>query len=201
MHGIPVLVKDNIDVRGMPTTAGAVALEHSFPRDDARSCRRCGEPGAIILGKTNLSEFANFYSSNSDQRLLGARRPGADADRPRPQPERLLVGLRRGGLGRPGGGDDRHRDLRLDRHRRRRAHGIVGLRPTVGLVPRTGIVPISASQDTAGPMTQTVYDAAAELQAIAGRDAEDPATDDAAAPCRTTSRASGRTRSPARGSA
>ena len=176
MHGIPVLVKDNIDVRGMPTTAGAVALEHSYPRDDAPIVETLRRAGAIILGKTNLSEFANFYSSNSisgysglggqvltpidlDQNPSGSSSGSAAA---------ASAGLAAATIGTETSGSIVSPAAR---------HGIVGLRPTVGLVPRTGIVPISASQDTAGPMTQTVYDAAAELQAIAGRDAEDPATD------------------------
>ena len=176
MHGIPVLVKDNIDVRGMPTTAGAVALEHSYPRDDAPIVKTLRRAGAIILGKTNLSEFANFYSSNSisgysglggqvltpidlDQNPSGSSSGSAAA---------ASAGLAAATIGTETSGSIVSPAAR---------HGIVGLRPTVGLVPRTGIVPISASQDTAGPMTQTVYDAAAELQAIAGRDAEDPATD------------------------
>ena len=176
MHGIPVLVKDNIDVRGMPTTAGALALENSYPRDDAPIVKTLRRAGAIILGKTNLSEFANFYSSSSisgysavggqvltpidlDQNPSGSSSGSAAA---------ASAGLAAATIGTETSGSIVSPSAR---------HGIVGLRPTVGLVPRTGIVPISASQDTAGPMTQTVYDAAAELQAIAGKDAEDPATD------------------------
>jgi amidase len=176
MHGIPVLLKDNIDVRGMPTTAGAVALEHSFPRDDAPLVKTLREAGAIILGKTNLSEFANFYSNNSVSGysgLGGQVLTPIDLDQNPSGSSSGSGAAASAGLAAATIGTETSGSIISPASR----HGIVGLRPTVGLVARTGVIPISASQDTAGPMTQTVSDAAAELQAIAGRDAEDPATE------------------------
>ena len=186
MHGIPVLVKDNIDVRGMPTTAGAVALEHSYPRDDAPIVKTLRRAGAIILGKTNLSEFANFYSSNSisgysglggqvltpidlDQNPSGSSSGSAAA---------ASAGLAAATIGTETSGSIVSPAAR---------HGIVGLRPTVGLVPRTGILPISASQDTAGPMTQTVYDAAPSCRRSRARMPRIPPPTRSRRSCRTTS--------------
>ena len=164
LHGIPVLVKDNLDVAGLPTTAGSVALENSVPDKDSPVVAKLRAAGAILLGKLNLSEFANFLTNGHAERLQLARRAGAEPVQRGHHAERLLERLRRGGRRRPGRDHDRHGDQRLDRRARPPRRAIVGLRPTIGLVSRTGILPISATQDTAGPMTRTVADAAAELQ-------------------------------------
>src|SRR3954467_6820106 len=178
LHGIPVLVKDNLDVAGLPTTAGNVALQNSIPDKDSAVVANLRKAGAVILGKTNLSEFANFlttgnpampsgYSSLGGQVLnpydLDATPSGSSSG----SGAAAAAGLAAITVGTETSGSIVSPSA---------AQGIVGLRPSVGLVSRTGIVPISATQDTAGPITRTVADAAAELGAIAGKDPEDPAT-------------------------
>jgi amidase len=175
MHGIPILVKDNIDVKGLPTTAGAVALENSRPLDDSPLVKNLRAAGAIILGKTNLSEFANFYSGNSVSGysgLGGQVLTPTDLDVNPSGSSSGSGAAASAGLAAATIGTETSGSIISPSA----ANGIVGLRPTVGLVPRTGIIPISATQDTAGPMVQTVADAAAELQAMAGKDPEDPVT-------------------------
>src|SRR3954451_15801346 len=180
LHGIPVLVKDNLDVAGLPTTAGNVALQNSIPDKDSAVVAKLRAAGAVILGKTNLTEFANFmtngmpggYSSLGGQVLnpydIDASPSGSSAG----SGAAAAAGLAAVTIGTETSGSIVSPAA---------AQGDVGLRPTLGLVSRTGIVPISASQDTAGPITKTVADAAAELQAIAGKDPEDPATNGAPA--------------------
>ena len=175
LHGLPVLIKDNIDLAGVPTTAGSVALQDSVPDQDSTLVRRLREAGAVILGKTNLTEFANFLSNGMPggySSLGGQVLNPYDAD---VSPSGSSARLRRGGGGRAGRltiGTETSGSIIARRPR----NGIVGLRPTLGLVSRTGILPIAASQDTAGPMTRGVYDAAMELQAVAGPDPDDDAT-------------------------
>jgi len=180
LHGIPVLVKDNLDAAGMPTTAGSVALENSVPDRDSTVVAKLRAAGAVILGKANLTEFANFISSAS---LTGYSSLGGQVLNPYDisvspsgsssgSAAAAAAGLAMVTIGTETSGSIVSPSA---------AQGDVGLRPTVGLVSRTGIVPISATQDTAGPITRTVADAAAELQAIAGKDPEDPATDSAPA--------------------
>jgi amidase len=175
LHGIPVLLKDNIDVAGLPTTAGALALERSYPKGDAPVTANLRRAGAIILGKTNLSEFANFYSNNSVSGYSGLGGQVLTPIDRNVNPSGSSSGsaaAASAGLAAATVGSETSGSIISPAS----THGIVGLRPTVGLVPRTGIIPISGTQDTAGPMTQTVYDAAAELGGMAGTDPEDPAT-------------------------
>ncbi len=176
MHGIPMIVKDNIDVAGLPTTAGSVALESSFPGADSPVTARLREAGAVILGKANLTEFANFmsstgmpggYSSLGGQVLNPYNAAISPSGSSSGSGASAAAGLATVTIGTETSGSIISPAA---------AQGVVGLRPTVGLISRTGILPISASQDTAGPMTRTVADAAAELQAVAGPDSEDPAT-------------------------
>jgi amidase len=175
LHGIPVLLKDNIDVAEMPTTAGSVALATSFPAGDAALVERLRAAGAVILGKVNLTEFANYltvdmpsgYSSLGGQVLnpydvsrspSGSSAGSAVATAAGYTP--VTVGTETAGsILSPAS-----------------ANSVVGVKPTVGLISRRGIVPIAASQDTAGPMTRAVADAAHALTALCGRDPLDPAT-------------------------
>ena len=203
-----MLVKDNLDVAGLPTTAGASRSSTRSPTDDSTVVAQLRAAGAVILGKTNLTEFANFITNSNPSGYSGLGGQVLQPARRRPEPERLVLRLRPRGRRRARGRHDRHRDLGLDRqpvggagHRRPAADR----RPRQ---PRTGILPISASQDTAGPMTRTVADAAAELQAIAGADPRDPPgalrRADPAGPAgaaRLPRRARRRTRWPASGSA
>ena len=134
LHGIPVLVKDNLDVAGLPTTAGNVALQNSIPDRDSTVVAKLRAAGAVILGKTNLTEFANFMTNGMPNGYSLARRPGAQPVRHRPRHERLALRLRLRGRRRPRGDHDRHRDLAARSSARPPQQGIVGLRPTVGLV-------------------------------------------------------------------
>ncbi len=160
----------------MQTTAGSLALAGSIPAQDAFIVQKLREAGAIILGKTNLSEWANFRSTHStsgwSSRGGQTRNPYA-LDR---NPVRLEFGI---GGGRVAAnlcaaaiGTETDGSVVCPAH----ANGIVGLKPTLGLVSRAGIIPIAHSQDTAGPMTRTVTDAAILLSALAGHDPHDPAT-------------------------
>ena len=170
LHGIPVLIKDNIDTADrMATTAGSLALVGSNRRRMLSWLEQLREAGAVILGKTNLSEWANFRSSRSTSGWSGrgglTKNPYA-LDR---NSFRLELRLGRGRRGKPLRGRGGHRNRRLHREPVS-VCGIVGIKPTVGLVSRTGIIPISHTQDTAGPMARTVRDAAILLGALTGAD-------------------------------
>ena len=177
LHGIPVLLKDNIYTGDrMETTAGSLALAGSHAPRDAFLVERLRAAGAVILGKTNLSEWANIRSTHSSSGWSAPRRTDPQPVRAGPQPVRLVVRHRRGRGGEPrrGGASAPRPTARSSAHPA--ATGLVGLKPTVGLVSRSGIVPISTSQDTAGPMARTVADAAILLGALVGVDPADPAT-------------------------
>src|SRR5271165_619135 len=180
LHGIPVLIKDNIDTADrMMTTAGSLALVGSKPPKDSFVAQRLRLAGAVILGKTNLSEWANIRSSHSTSGWSGrgglTRNPYALNRNPCGSSSgtgaAVSANLCAAGLGSETDGSVVCPSS---------ANGIVGLKPTVGLVSRTGIIPISQSQDTAGPMARTVRDVAILLGAMAGPegglDAEDSAT-------------------------
>lgn len=173
--GIPVLVKDNIDVLGMPTTAGSLALADARPLRDAPLVAHLRAAGAVILGKANLTEFANYLTDGMPSgysSLAGQVLNPYDASR---TPSGSSAGS---GVAAAAGfaavtiGTETSGSILSPAA----ANSVVGIKPTVGLVSRTGIVPIAASQDTAGPMTRTVADAAAVLTAICGADPADPAT-------------------------
>jgi amidase len=207
LFGVPVILKDNIDTREMPTTAGSVALGGSIPPKDAFIASKLRRAGAIIIGKATLTEYANFltagmptgYSSQLRLQLFQSK-PGIDLARvgygfnpydPRTDP--------RAGVddGRPvlaTGGSSSGPGIAVAANLATVGVGtetsgsilspatqnlLVGIKPTVGLVSRTGIIPITADQDTAGPMARTVTDAAKLLGVLAGYDPADPAT----APC------------------
>lgn len=175
LHGVPVIIKDNIDAVGMPTTAGSIALADSYPAGDAPLVSELKAAGAIILGKANLSEFANFITSGmpSGYSSLGGQvlNPYDASQTPSGSSSGSGVAAATG-LATLTIGTETSGSILSPAQ----ANSVVGVKPTVGLVSRTGVIPISASQDTAGPMVKTVYDAAALLTAITSIDPEDPAT-------------------------
>ncbi|HEY1224554.1 MAG TPA: amidase [Brevundimonas sp.] len=176
--GLPVLLKDNIETRDLPTTAGSMALLNNAPGRDAPLVARLRASGAVILGKTNLSEWANIRSGASSSgwsAVGGLTRNPWDFSRSAcgsssGSGAAVAIGLAPAAIGTETDGSITCPAA---------VNGIVGFKPTVGLVSRTGIVPISHSQDTAGPMTRTVTEAAIVLTAIAGSDPADPATAEA----------------------
>ena len=176
--GMPILLKDNIETADMPTTAGSLALVDNAPGRDAPLVARLRDAGAVILGKTNLSEWANIRSTNSTS---GWSAVGGLTRNPHAL-DRNACGSSSGsgaavaaGLAPAAIGTETDGSITCPAA----INGIVGFKPTVGLVSRTHIVPISHSQDTAGPMTRTVEDAAIVLGVIAGTDPLDPATAEA----------------------
>ncbi len=185
LFGIPVLLKDNIDTADMPTTAGSVALAGSIPPNDAFITEKLREAGAIILGKATLTEFANFIAIGmpSGYSSLGGYGFNAYDPRPLPASDGRPVLTPGGSSSGPGiavsaslvavaiGTETSGSILSPGS-----SNGVVGIKPTVGLVSRGGILPITADQDTAGPLTRTVTDAAILLGQIAGHDPNDPAT-------------------------
>ncbi len=176
LHGIPVLIKDNIDTAdAMKTTAGSLALVDARPLADAGLVTRLRDAGAVLLGKTNLSEWANFRSSKSTSGWSGrgglTRNPYA-LDRNACGSSSGSGAAAAASLCTVAVGTETDGSIICPSGR----NGLVGLKPTVGLVSRSGIIPISATQDTAGPMTRTVSDAAALLQVLAGPDPRDRAT-------------------------
>ena len=174
LHGIPVVIKDNYDTADMPTTAGSIALNGSRPERDAFQVRKLRDAGAIILGKTNLHEFARGITTVSS--LGGQTRNPYDLTR--------NPGGSSGGTGAAiaadfaaaGMGTDTCGSIRYPA-----AHNnLVGLRPTLGLSSRSGIVPLAHSQDVGGPLARSVVDIAIMLDATVGPDPDDPVTADAA---------------------
>jgi amidase len=176
LHGIPILLKDNIATADrMMTTAGSMALAGITPPSDAFVAKRLREAGAVILGKTNLSEWANFRSTHSSSGWSGrggqTRNPYALDRNPSGSSSgsgaAVAANLAAAAVGTETDGSIVSPST---------SNGLVGIKPTLGLLSRTGIVPIAHSQDTAGPMARTVADAAALLAAMAGVDASDRAT-------------------------
>ncbi|MBV8390808.1 MAG: amidase [Mucilaginibacter sp.] len=176
LHGIPVLIKDNIDTGDkMMTTAGALALEGNIAKQDAFIIKKLREAGAVLLGKTNLSEWANFRSEHSTSAwssrggqtkcpyVLDRNPSGSSAGSGSAASANLCaiaIGTETdGSIVSPSS-----------------VNGLVGIKPTVGLWSRSGIIPISKTQDTAGPMARTVKDAAILLGALTGEDSQDAAT-------------------------
>ena len=176
MHGIPVLIKDNIDTADrMSTTAGSLALVGSKPPADSFLVQRLRAAGAIILGKTNLSEWANIRASRSTSGWSGrgglTKNPYA-LDRNCSGSSSGTGAAVAASLCALGVGTETDGSIVSPSS----INGIVGIKPTVGLVSRTGVIPISHTQDTAGPIARTVRDAAILLTALAGIDPEDNAT-------------------------
>jgi len=174
LHGIPVLVKDNIDVVGMVNSAGSLALANNRPKHDAFLITRLRAAGAVILGKTNLSEWANFRSTRSTSGWSsrgGQTRNAYVLDR-NPCGSSAGTGAAiAASLATVGVGTETDGSIICPAA----INGLVGLKPTVGLVSRRGIIPISISQDTAGPMGRSVADVAALLNVLVEPDDVDPA--------------------------
>jgi amidase len=182
LHGIPVLIKDNIATHDrMSTTAGSLALDGVIAPRDAFLVRKLRAAGAVILGKTNLSEWANFRSTQSSSGWSGrggqCRNPYALDRNPCGSSSGTGAAIA-ASLATVGIGTETDGSIVCPSN----ANGLVGLKPTVGLVSRSGIIPISHSQDTAGPMCRTVRDTAILLSALTGTDPEDPAPAATAAP-------------------
>ena len=183
LHGVPILLKGNIDTADrMTTTAGSLALAGSIPPRDAYLVTRLRKAGALILGKANLSEWANFRGKHS---LSGWSSQGGQTRNPH-DAARSPCGSSSGSavavavdLCTIAVGTETDGSIVCPAQ----TCGIVGVKPTVGLVSRTGIIPISRSQDTAGPMARTVGDAALLLGVLVGRDPEDSATASIPASC------------------
>jgi amidase len=177
LHGIPILLKDNINTIDMPTTAGSIALKGSIPSHAATITKKLEDEGAIILGKTNLSEFANWVdlSMPSGYSSLGGQviNPYAFADTPSGSSSGSGVA---GTMAFASGtvGTETSGSILSPSH----ANSLVGIKPTTGLLSRFGIIPLAPSFDTPGPMTRTVTDAAVMLSVMAGVDARDPRTDE-----------------------
>ena len=195
LAGIPMILKDNIDTADMPTTAGSVAFNGSFPRSDAFVARKLRGAGAIILGKATMTEFANFLTNGMPAGYSSLGGYGFNPYDPRPDPRMALDALLRPfNDGRPAltpGGSSSGPGIAVAANLAAvgigtetsgsilspgTANGVVGIKPTVGLISRDGIIPITADQDTAGPLARTVTDAAIVLGVIAGFDPKDPAT-------------------------
>ncbi len=180
LHGIPVLIKDNIDTSdAMKTSAGSLAMVHApVPKEDAFIVKKLREAGAVILGKTNLSEWANLRSTRSSSGWSGrggqTRNPYA-LDRSPSGSSSGSGAAVAASLCTVAVGTETDGSVVSPAN----ANGLVGLKPTVGLLSRSGIVPISHTQDTPGPMARTVRDAAILLGVLAGSDLKDAATREA----------------------
>jgi amidase len=176
LHGIPVLLKDNIEAREkMPTTAGSLALLNNYTGRDAAITKKLRASGALILGKANLSEWANFRSTRSSSGWSGVagqtHNPYDLAKTPCGSSSGSAVAVA-ADLTLLAIGTETDGSITCPAS----INGVVGIKPTIGLVSRTGIVPISHRQDSAGPMARTVHDAAVLLTAMAGYDNTDAST-------------------------
>src|SRR5690349_6528658 len=169
LHGVPVIIKDNIDTADMPTTGGSVMLEGWVPPDDAFVVKKLRDAGAVIIAKTNLSEFASgaAHSSLGGQILNPHDLTRSPAGSSGGTGASIAAAFAMAGLGTDTGGSVRGPST---------ANGIAGMKTTMGLVSRDGVIPLALSFDTVGPMARSVYDVAAMLSVIAGVDAADAAT-------------------------
>ncbi len=171
LDGVPILLKDNLDAVGMPTTAGSYALEANFPARDSEVVKRLRAAGAVILGKANTSQYAGFRTTKglNGSTVGGSTRNPYDLTRSAAGSSNgpgiaAAVSFAAGTIGTETSGSITGPAS---------VNGVVGIKPTIALVSRRGIVPISLTQDSAGPMTRTVMDTAMLLTAIAGSDAGD----------------------------
>ena len=176
LFGIPILLKDNIDTADqMPCTAGSLLMKDAFPKEDSPIAEQLRDQDAVILGKTNLSKWANFYSKNSSSGWspiggqtknpykLNHNPCGSSSGSAVAVASNLAIGAL---------GTETHGSIICPSNK----CGIIGIKPTVGLISRSGIIPISSEQDTAGPMTRNVTDAAVLLNCLTNVDAADVKT-------------------------
>jgi Asp-tRNA(Asn)/Glu-tRNA(Gln) amidotransferase A subunit family amidase len=170
LHGIPVVLKDNQDTEDMPTTAGSVALAESRPPRDAFVVKNLREAGTVVVAKANLQELS--FGVDTISSLGGATRNAYELDRRPSGSSGGTAAAIAANLGAVGTGTDTCSSVRSPPA----FNALVGVRPTRGLVSRTGIVPLSGTQDTAGPITRTVEDAARMLDVMAGYDPKDQVT-------------------------
>jgi len=196
LFGIPIILKDNVDTKKMPTTAGSLALAGSIPQSDAFVTRKLLEAGAIILGKATMTEYANFLTNGMPAGYNSLAGYGYNPYDPRSDPRTSNDGFGRPlNDGRPAltpGGSSSGPGIAVAANLAAigvgtetsgsilspgTANMLVGIKPTVGLISRDGIIPITADQDTAGPLARTVTDAAILLGVMAGFDPNDPATE------------------------
>jgi amidase len=175
LHGIPIILKDNINTYDMPTTAGATVLRDSYPPNDSYITKKLRDAGAVIIGKANLSEWANFrgnMSSSGWSGMLGQTKNPYVLDR-NPCGSSSGSGVAAAAnLCAIAIGTETNGSIVCPSNN----NGLVGLKPTVGLISRSGIIPISSTQDTAGPMGRTVTDVAITLGALVGVDSADQRT-------------------------
>ena len=170
LHGIPVIVKDNLDTADMPTSGGSLMLAKSRPPDDAFVVRRLRDAGAIILAKANLAEFASSAYETVSSALAGYTRNPYDLGRTTAGSSGGTAAAVAANFGAVGIGTDTGNSIRGPSSHQ----ALVGLRSTVGLVSGDGLIPLDPSRDVTGPMTRTVTDAAIVMDAIAGVDPADP---------------------------
>jgi amidase len=177
LDGVPILLKDNIDAIGMPTTTGSFALTGNLPAKDSEATRRLREAGAVILGKTNLSQFAGYRTTDSFSGSSVGGTPHNPYDLTKSASGSssgsgiaMAVSFAAGSLGSDTGGSITGPS---------NANGVVGLRPTTGLISRRGVIPNTSYQDTAGPITRTVTDIAMLLNVLAGSDPMDARSSEA----------------------
>lgn len=170
LHGIPLMIKDNVGTKDMPTTAGSLSFKGFIPPDDAFFVKKLKQAGAIILAKMNLHEFA--FGSETVSSILGQTLNPYDLTRTPGGSSGGTAAAVAANYGTIGIGTDTGNSIRSPAS----SNNIVGIRPTLGIVSRNGIVPNSSGQDIAGPLTRTVTDAAILLDVIAGYDPEDSVT-------------------------
>ena len=175
LNPIPIAIKDNIDVRGLANTAGSIALKNNTPSNDAHLIKRLKRGGYYVIGKTNLSEWANFrsYESVSGWSSIGGQtqNPFGENRNPCGSSSGSAVAVA-AGLVPIAIGTETNGSISCPAS----VNGVVGIKPTVGLVSRSGIIPISKTQDTAGPMAKTVKQAARVLEYMSGYDPKDKRT-------------------------
>lgn len=172
LHGIPIVVKDNFDVKGMPTSGGSVALKDAYPREDAFTIQKLKDAGAIIIAKTNMSELAASYGRLGYSSLGGLTLNPYNLNRDASGSSSGTAAAVTANFAVFGLGTDTSASVRGPAN----VTGLVGIRPTTGLTSRSGVIPSSLTFDTTGPLARSVEDAAIALSFMAGVDEKDDKT-------------------------